>query len=413
MGEGPRTWWGHGAVRPRWAARLRMRGSGRRTDSARHSARPAGPAEIRHRHRSRDARRTCAPTSTTVPPTRRRLTVGSRPASAQASAVRSACARLVSTSERAARAQPGRRARGHDPSLHVEPVGAAVEGDPVLVVARLAAASVAISSVGTYGALTSEHVDPPAQVVGQGVVQVALVDPPGRQVTARAGDGSRVGVGGVQLGLGPARGQRLRRAPRCRSRGRPRPARVGRPGPRRVDQELAASCAGRTRPGRRRCAGRRTPPSPTICSSGSPAIRRRRPGHQLAGDEASVEQQARLLLGEHTARRAQRGDELGTRWSATRPARAARPAAGSRSTDRSVQRVARRRPRSRPGRPRRARRSSPSHSRARQRGGAEGVLGGHAVGRELGHLVGDAAVAAARRRRRCRRRSRRRPRRPP
>ena len=163
--------------------------------------------------------------------------------------------------------------------------------------------------MGTYGALTSEYVDPAAQAVGQGVVQVALVDPVRRQVAAGAGDGRGVEVGGVHLQVGPGGEQRG-------PEGAAPAAQVDRHGvrpgglPRQPDHELAAAA-------RHEDAGRdptRIPANsaqPRICSSGRPLSRSRTIRSSASGVAVGcLDQQRRLLLGEHATGRAQPGHDL-------------------------------------------------------------------------------------------------------
>ena len=147
-------------------------------------------------------------------------TRASRPAAAQAATVPAAWVRPVSiTRWPPGASQVGRV--GDDPALHVEPVAAAVEGDPRLVVAGL----------GRHGGdrlgrhvrrVGDQHVHPPAQVVRQRGVQVALEDSrrPGGSAAAHATQ-HRIQVRGVHLDLRPPRPAPPSPPPPTRSTGPP------------------------------------------------------------------------------------------------------------------------------------------------------------------------------------------------
>ena len=204
-------------------------------------------------------------------------TSATSPAAAQAATVSNACDRPVSISSR----PPGASqcaARRH-PAVEGDAVRPAVERDPRLVVAGLGEPSGWRYSAGRHvRRVDGQHVDPPAQVDRQHVVEVALEDP---------------------------RRRRLRRRRRPRPGRRPRGvhpcllARVGhrdpdRPGPAaqvdhhgvssgdrtyqgQPDQQLCTTGAGRTRRGLRRPAARRRRPSPACCMQ---RLARRAAGHQ-------------------------------------------------------------------------------------------------------------------------------------
>ncbi|MNW56929.1 hypothetical protein D3C74_346880 [compost metagenome] len=98
-----------------------------------------------------------------------------------------------------ARGEPGRGVGG-DPSVHVEPVGAPVERDPGLVQPGLGGHGPDRFGRDVRG-VDDEHVDPSSQLVGEGVVQVALMDL-SMKVPARAAHGRGVDVSGVQVDAG-------------------------------------------------------------------------------------------------------------------------------------------------------------------------------------------------------------------
>ena len=170
----------------------------------------------------------------------------------------------------AARSQPGRGTRGN-PTMYVDAVAASVESDVVLVQPGLGRHQPDLVG-GDVRRVHREQVDPAAEARRQCVVQVALVDLPHRDVASCAGDRVRIQVRGVQLHLEPPGDRHADRAGpatevdhhRARCWSPAAPPRV-RPAPR-------CAGAGRTRPGRRRCAGRRTPPS----RAPARAVRRRR-----------------------------------------------------------------------------------------------------------------------------------------
>ena len=289
---------------------------------------PRCPERPGHRRRSRRGRHT-RPSTTVAPRSSSVSTWAAIPAAVTTAAM---TVRLVASGldhEAATRPQPGRRTR-RDPPEHVETVESAVERDPVLVVARLA-------RHGRHGVgrdvrrVDDDEVDPTAQVVGQRGVEVALVDPLGRQVAAGAGHRCRVRVRGMHLGRRP----RARRArlppPPCRSTGRRRrPA-----GARRGHGRRGARCAvaARRRPASTATRRPANAAQPTTCSSGSPAIRRAAQAISSAGRRRLVDEQSRLVLGEDAAGGTQGGDELGLVHT-TCPRRTT--AAGSRSTVRSA-----------------------------------------------------------------------------
>ena len=188
---------------------------------------------------------------------------------------------------------PATRAPGDDPALHVEPVGAAVERDARLVVAGLGRHD--RDPVGRdVRRVGDQHVDPPAEV-GRA----------GRRTGRRRGPAPACRCSAART-QSPA-GRRRRRAPRARpptypprpgSPPPPPPTRNTAPPPpdpivRHEELHLVGDFgafrdglsggpqppaarydgAGRTRPGRRRSAGRRTPPSRR-----SPRAAPRRPG---------------------------------------------------------------------------------------------------------------------------------------
>ena len=153
-----------------------------------------------------------------------------------------------------------------------------------------------------------QHVDPAAQVVGQRGVEVALEDPVRRQVAPGAGDGGRVDVGGVHLEAGYGGGEG--RADRAGAAAevdddvaRPR----GRAPPRRTS--AVERWRGTKTPGATAIRSPQNSAYPTTCSSGAPATRSATIRGQLGVVGRRVEQQPRLVLGEHAARRPEGGDE--------------------------------------------------------------------------------------------------------
>ena len=222
-----------------------------------------------------------------------------------------------------ARRQPLRRAR-RDPPVQVDPVGAAVERHPRLVVARLGGI-VAIASVGTYGALATSTSTRPAQVVRQGVVQVALVDPPGGRFAPRAAPRPPGRRRRRAASVPGTRRRSPRPPPPTRSTGPPldgivRDVRLHiasirqpfRPGlsPREVDQQGGPGAGDEDAGGHARPAARRTPPSPR----GARAVRRQSPreeGLEVAGGEGGGPEQRGLLLGVHAAGRRAAGPPSG------------------------------------------------------------------------------------------------------
>ena len=381
----------------RWAFAVRMRGSGRRTTQRAIVPDDPDPAP-KSRGRSVDRSPVVADDD-----------LGREPGRARTRrAVPSAWSRLVSISRRAPGREPARGAGA--------PPGGGRRARRLPRRARRGArgrgpraASARSRRWARTARSTTSRSTRPRRSRGQGVVQVALVDPPGRQVAPRAGDRGRVDVGGVQLDVRP-------RAPATATPSAPVPQhRSTTTRPVGVDEQRHASSTSSSRAParhehtgrRRRSAARRTPPSRRSAPAAPRPPARRQPSARgvPACDASALEQRA------PPPRRTRS------------PPRAARRRAGSGSAqhdhvpaqhDRASARAAPtgpragrgRRPRSRPARPRRARRSSPSHSRARQRRGAEGVLGRHAVRRELAPPRRRCCRAAARRRRRCRRRSR-------
>jgi len=174
-----------------------------------------------------------------------------------------------------------------------------------------------------------EQVDPTAQVARQRGVEVAGVHPLGREVAPSAGDGRGVGVRGVHLGRGPPGGEHGTERPGAAAEVDDQLGRLARG--HRDDQLAAPARDEHARVDGDPQARERRPPHDLLQRlAGHPS---RGPGHQLGGRGRLVEQQPRLLLGEDTAGRAERGDELGLVHT-TCPRRTT--AIGSRSTPRSA-----------------------------------------------------------------------------
>ena len=211
----------------------------------------------------------------------------------------------------AARGEPAGRRGGHAP-LDVEPVRAAVERHPRFVVTGLGRHQ--RDRVGRHVGRVGDHDgDPsPQRHAGSGCVEVALVHPPGAEVAAGARHRGGFDVDGVQLEsrAPPRPGRWPPRRRRSTARRRRRPA-------------AGAVSASRTSSSVRR-RGTKTPgptairrpqnsAQPSRCSSGSPATRRCDQDGQLGGGAGGVDEQARLVLGEDAAGRAQGGDDVGER----------------------------------------------------------------------------------------------------
>ena len=138
----------------------------------------------------------------------------------------------------------------------------------------------AISSVGTYGALTTSAGDPAAQVAGQRGVEVALEDPVRWQVAAGAGDGVRVDVRGVHLQAGYAGEQG--RAERAGAAAQVDDDVAGRePGRRGPRTSAAERCRGTKTPGATATRSPQSSAYPTTSSSGVPDTRSRQHPRQL------------------------------------------------------------------------------------------------------------------------------------
>ena len=141
--------------------------------------------------RSVDARTAVPPVFSSCP------TTGCRPAAAAASASAGACRLAGLDQQDASGREPARRDRDHPPG-HVEPVGAAVQGDPRLVVAGLRRHQA--DRVGRHvRGVGDEHIHPcPSRRAA--VVEVARRTRAGAGRLRRRTDRDRVDIDGVQLG---------------------------------------------------------------------------------------------------------------------------------------------------------------------------------------------------------------------